>query len=513
VIKSDFPSSAVSCQIQPSESDTEFLSAEFCFLRFGTYQGLTAIYLVEYRLLIDMLFFHLYSRIIICCCLIATFLIVASEYFFNTPEQKKEQHQNVVLIVVDTLRADHLGCYGYHQNTSPHIDAFAEESVLFENAIATSSWTTPSIGSILTSHYPSQFGIVGQKDLIRRLPDRFLTLAEIFRANGYFTGGIISSDIISSRLNFNQGFDIYSETNSKGRLHISSPAITTEAVNLIRENRYNKFFLFLHYFDPHFAYTMHSDFNYDSEYSGRLSSPVERLTVAEQRHSFSKDDAQFFRSAYNSEISLVDQYIGNLFKVLNDYGLYDDTLIVFTADHGEMLLEKENKFAHGTWLYQEIAHVPLIIKLPGSSAKKRISEFAGLIDLMPTILKYSGVSYPDDYRFEGQPIDISNPGALNRRPVYSEANTSGINKLRVVIKDGWKLILDRLHQQKELYNLNQDPRETVNLSDTNPDSLSKLNHLLQLWIEYTDSCRKTLQSSPSTLNEKQLKNLQSMGYL
>ena len=174
----------------------------------------------------------------------------------------------MILIVVDSLRADHLSSYGYFRKTTPFIDDLSRDSIIFKNAISLAPWTTPSLASLFASRYPAALGFEGEEPI--ELDESFVTLAEVFKYNGYGTKGIVSHDLISSKLKFDQGFDSYNQTNARGYGYVSSPAVTNLAVSFLSRHKKEKFFLFLHYFDPHFDYILHKEFDYYPDYRGSL---------------------------------------------------------------------------------------------------------------------------------------------------------------------------------------------------------------------------------------------------
>jgi hypothetical protein len=206
---------------------------------------------------------------------------------------RQSRGPNVVLIVIDTLRADHVGCYGYTRKTTPNIDKLASNSTLAKNAISTSSWTTASVGSVFTSQYPSVLRI---KDRPVILDDSFITLAEIFRNNGYKTEGIISHLLISSLLNFDQGFESYDQENGKGHGHVSTPSITQKAVRFLKQHKDDSFFLFLHYFDPHYDFQLHDQFNYYPDYNGQLFTGQPILKLRKFAPQMSINDVRYLKS-------------------------------------------------------------------------------------------------------------------------------------------------------------------------------------------------------------------------
>jgi len=228
---------------------------------------------------------------------------------FSKYKFEKIKEPNVILIIIDTLRTNHLSSYGYKRETTPNIDKFASESYLFKNVISAAPWTTPSIGSIITSQYPA---VLGYNDQPVILDSRFITLAEIFKKNNYITGGVIAHQYISTSFGFDQGFDFFDEENAKGHGHISSPSITKKAVSFLKDNQNKKFFLFLHYFDPHYDYILHENYNYYPDYDGPLFSGEPIFKLREIAPSFSDNDIDYIKALYDSEINFTDEHIGKL---------------------------------------------------------------------------------------------------------------------------------------------------------------------------------------------------------
>ena len=174
---------------------------------------------------------------------------------------------NVLLIVVDTLRREELGAYGYPRSTSPNLDRLARAAVRYDQAFSQAAWTTPSISSLLTSRYPSQLGIEGE---LTKLAEDVVLLPEVLRAEGYVTGGVVSHSFCSQKWNFDQGFDFWDQSSIGGHKAITSPGVTERALEFLDQDREQPFFLWLHYFDPHVAYVEHAAFRFGTreEYDG-----------------------------------------------------------------------------------------------------------------------------------------------------------------------------------------------------------------------------------------------------
>ena len=416
---------------------------------------------------------------------------------------------NVIFIVIDTLRADHLGCYGYARNTTPNIDKLANESILFKNVIAPSPWTCPSIGALFTSRYPASLGIT---EAAINISDKFVLLSEVFKEHNYKTHGIISSVYVSSKYGYAQGFDSYDEENAKGEQDISSPSIAQKASSFIEQNRSNKFFLFLHWFDPHYSYMLHKKYNYYPDYNGPICSGMNINELWFKAPYMSANDITHIKALYDSEITFTDEYIGTFINRLKALGLYDDTLIILTADHGEEFSERGDYYiGHTRKLFQEMIHVPLIIKLPGKIKKKTIDGNIGLIDVMPTIVDFLNLKIPDGYQYAGEVINLETPDPPQNRMIFCE--TRWTLNFQAVINQEWKLIQYPEMRIKMLFNLGEDPGETKNIIAINEKKAHELEAALKRWNQ-----EKVLESShviaqKTVFSEEEKARLKALGYL
>ena len=431
--------------------------------------------------------------------------------FFNQCQLHKSK-PNVILIVVDTLRTDHMGAYGYNRNTTPYIDKFKKDSMLFKNAISASPWTIPSLGCLFTSMHPTVLGYRGKPI---RLNEYFLTLAEVFKGNKYTTGGIVSSAFASSRLGFGQGFDSYDEENAQGHGYISSPSLTEKAVSFLESHKQENFFLFLHYFDPHYDYVLHEDYDYFPDYEGPLFSrqPLIR-EIRKIASSLSPDDIAYLQALYDSEVNFTDKHLGILFAKLKELGLYDDALIIFTSDHGEEFCERGDYWiGHSTKLYQELIHVPLIIKLPGNSSQKTVEDYVGLIDLMPTLVDSLGLKIDVKYEFEGEIINLIEGKRSENPEIISQTFNNA--SLLSVIEGGLKLILNTTDNSSEFYNLDGDPEERAMVEGERGEAGVRLKTALQKWQKNAEQKRNRfkLEIKNPDFTPEQLEALKSLGYI
>jgi arylsulfatase A-like enzyme len=414
---------------------------------------------------------------------------------------------SVVLIVVDTLRADYLGAYGHPRPVSPHVDRLAGDAALYENAISAAPWTAPALASMLTARTPPTLRFLGEHPV--PIADRFLTLAEVFRDRGYRTQAIVSHHFVSSVLGFDQGFDRFDESQAQGHGYVSSPTLSDKAVSFLDRHGDEPFLLFLHYFDPHFDFILHEGFEFGPAYEGRRirsGQPIGELRRLAP--DLTPDDVAYLRSLYESEIAFTDAQIGRVLRRLEELGLYEDSLIVFTADHGEEFLERgDDWIGHTRTLYGEVIRVPLIVKRPGPARRDTVSEFFSLTDLMPLIAEHAGVSLPAT-------VEHGDGGAATfdgGRPIVSE--TLRMARLQSVVDDGLKLIQNLDTGRRRLFDLRRDPGERDDLLGRAPDEVQRLTLLLENYREWTGALIRGERPDEAQFTEEQLEQLRSLGYV
>ncbi len=407
----------------------------------------------------------------------------------------------VLLIVVDTLRRDHLGAYGYERDTSPNLDELAARSTLYRSAYSHAPWTTPAIAALMTSRHPEALGI---RDRQSRLAEEFVSLPEVLQEAGWTTGAIVSHSFCSSRWGFAQGFDSFDESNIKGPFATTSQDVSELAIDWIDAHHERPFFLFLHYFDPHAAYVQREGFEFrekgESRYEGRLGSVVipERFAMDPSR--LRPADLREMERLYDSEIALTDRWIGAVLDHLEEVGVLEQTLVIITADHGEEFLD-HGALDHAKTLYDELVRVPLIVHYPGRTAT--VSErIVGLVDVLPTVLDAAGLAAPAGIR--GHSL-LDGP---TREIVYLE--TERLRRLRGVVKDGHKLIVDRDGGAVELYDLVADPSEHENLAAQRPELVAELRALLGALVDAPPT-RKPADEVKLTDEERE--RLRALGYM
>lgn len=425
---------------------------------------------------------------------------------------------NVILIVVDTLRSDHVGCYGADRPTTPAIDALAAEGVRFERAYSTAPWTKPSVASIFTGLFPSGHSA---EPIENKLPESVHTLAEILSDAGYSTGGVISHFILTAFSGYGQGFDVYLESEAQGHEHLSTVGVTDQAVALLEhfESQGNPFFLFVHYFDPHYDYLHHPEIGFASERVGRLDGTQSILELRAMSDDLRDEELAQLRALYDEEIRFTDGGIGRLLSEVHRRRLDENTLIVFTADHGEEFRE-HGWIGHTRSLYQELLHVPLIIRTPGvPGAPRVVPEPVSLVSLAPTILELLGID-AGGLQFQGSSFAALVRGEaptggteifaeVDFTPVASDFRKKRAHK-KAIIVDRFKLIRDDETHEVELYDLESDSDETRNLARERPE----LAHTLQRRLADLVRGAQLGTQTPDrmTLSPDEVERLRALGY-
>jgi arylsulfatase A-like enzyme len=409
---------------------------------------------------------------------------------------------NVVLIVIDTLRRDHLGAYGHERPASPQLDRFAADAVRYDAAQSQAPWTLPSVAAILTGRDPAALGIARDTDV---LDPGLVLLSEVLRDHGYATGAIVSHHFVSADWGFDQGFDRFDDSQAQGHLAVTSPAVTEAALAFLEAHRDRPFFLFLHYFDPHFAYLEHDGFRFerDAPYAGWIESRTPRKRMMEQLATLTDADAREMRRLYASEIAFTDHHIGRVLARLRELELYDRTLILVTADHGEEFLD-HGHLGHGSTLYEDVIAVPLLVRYPGRGAGV-VERPVALIDVFPTVLALIGVK--PGAEVEG--VSLLEEPAGGRLVFGSTAQRGGVHAVR---DDRFKLI-HRRRGGPELYDLTLDPEERRNLlapGAVAPASAERLQRALEA---HTAGLARAPRRAPRDLDAEERRQLEELGYL
>ncbi len=450
---------------------------------------------------------------------LALLALVAGLILWRAPWKDSDgaPRRNVILILLDTVRVDRLGCYGSAMGLTPEIDRFAETAVRFEQAFAHAPWTLPSVASLYTSRHPMQHGAGGHLGSFRMLPERAVTLAEVLRRQGLSTGAILNVLFLSETLGMTQGFasvdhSVHADDNVSGR---RAGPTTDAALGYIDSQGDQPFFLLVHYFDAHLTYDppqpyrrRHAD-PQDREGTDYLFGTV-RDMLRFRRGEIQLGDAMLGRleKLYDGEIAYLDHEVGRLLDGLANRGLEGNTVVVITADHGEEFLDHDG-FEHGHTLYDELLHVPLLIRTPEMTTARSVSATVRQIDLAPTLCELAGVS--PDTSFDGESLAGLMAGArAPERSVLSQGNMWGASGAAWRTA-GYKMIRDAGSVSAELYDITADPGEQTNVCGEVPERCATMVQDLNLVLK-----RLATEAAPGespTLSERDIQRLRALGYL
>lgn len=462
---------------------------------------------------------------------------------------------NLLLVVVDTLRPDHLSCYGYPRPTSPHLDALAARGIVFDDVVAQASFTMPSMATLFTGRLPFEHGVRCHPST---LASADTTLAERFRAAGYRTGAVVSNVLLSRQWGFAQGFDFYdvvaeSPFGDAGRmlapralqrLGRGEPADGTArtAARWLRRHAGSPFFLWVHFIDPHFPYEALP--RLARKFDRGDAAPYEELLARYARGEIGRGELAVGQrlapevlargtDRYDAEIAFADEGLGVLLDALEALGVAGNTLVVVTADHGESLGEHGVNFAHTFTTYESLMRVPLVVAGAGVvGGGRRVSGQASLVDVAPTLLAAAGIGGGAALRgrdlgagWRGDPDGEANhvaygenapllPGHPSHDLIASFAGmhrTGMEGKWRMVREWPWKLIHipGRPEGEDLLFQLESDPGEEEDLAALKPDELNGMRARLREFLE--EEAAQERATVPE-VDEKTAERLRSLGY-
>jgi len=445
--------------------------------------------------------------------------------------EARQQRHGVILIGIDTLRVDctYPGSSpeGSHDLT-PNIRALGARGVVFSTAVAQAPWTLASFASIFTGLYPEEHGAV---HLTSKLAPSQTTLAEILREAGYRTCGVVSGEYVATGAGMAQGFEVFDETQVQGGTGISSEAITGKAIEWLRDHREEPFFLFLHYFDPHWIYQDHDAFRFTDGYSGPLRGPATTMTQSEfqehlgigrpgfRRAALASADLDYLRNRYYEDVAYMDAGLGRLFHFLDETSLWDSCFVILVADHGEAFLE-HGRLGHNNSLHWEEIHVPLAIAGPSVEEGQVIDGPVETRALFSTVLECAGVDPPADRAFPSSLLapDLAEPGLVRSACYTTILGIAGrplANPVECwwtcVQDERWKFIKEHFGGHSFLYDLAVDPGETRNCRAENSDCCGELvRELSRLDAEV----RRRAPTGPRPkVSEAHKQRLRALGYL
>jgi choline-sulfatase len=427
---------------------------------------------------------------------------------------------SAVLIVVDTLRADHLGIYGYRRPTSPRLDEWAQRGVVFEHAFSTSPWTLPAFGSLFTGRLPSRH-LAGtftrddpetapQKKNFRKLESSLPTLAEEMKRHGLATGAVISNAFLGPRFGVSRGFDTYDYHPSHQRRSRRGDAAVDLALDWLDRQAGKPFFLTLHLFDPHLGYDPPPPFR------GRFSGDVpetgkprvtDLMEIRPLLRSGEGVDIDYLEALYDEEVLFVDFLLGRFLDELERRAILDRAVVVLTSDHGEEFLEHED-FEHGHSVYNELLRVPLILWGP-QLEPGRSDAPASLIDLYPTLLEAVGTGGPGGS--PGRSLLTARAGKDRSSPrlLLAESTLYGPER-RAAVRWPYKLTQKPWTDEVALFDLSTDFSETRDLAGERPEIARRLTAALRAVL---DDVEVDAAAEEAELDPETLESLRSLGYI
>lgn len=446
-------------------------------------------------------FFSVLARLGLLCAVICLALLTSCGPTAPRPED------NVVLIVIDTIRPDRLGCYGYPFPTTPNIDAFASEGTLFLQAVTCAPLTLPSVSAMLTSTYPVFNNVRYNGKFF--LGEASVTLAEVLKQRGYRTAAFTGGFPLDSKFKVDQGFDVYDDdfSNSEDRrqhgwigylvddFERTAAEVNERAFEWLEKSKDDPFFLMVHYFDPHLPYAPPSP--YDEK----------------------------FDNPYDGEVAYTDEHVGELLDKLEELGLKNNTLIVLTGDHGESLGQHE-EVTHGEFVYDSTVLIPLVMyhreKIPKGL---KVDTMVRSIDIMPTILDF--LDFPDTPHTQGVSLLPALDGKLVETPILLEATlhyyeSEGLGHEPIMITglrtSEWKFVYVVVERDGkrgwtgELYNVADEPLELLDVKSENPEIFNRLKDEMHSMIR-TYSAGGVPKNNFMEMDRETREKLKSLGYL
>ena len=430
------------------------------------------------------------------------------------PRQSRPEPVNVIIVMVDTLRADHMSTYGYERKTTPFISKFASQAVVFEHARSQASCTFPSINSLLTSRNPAIFTRQAKGQL--GIPDEYPSIAEILKTHGYRTIAVSASPIVRATPSdfnpnggFDRGFDVFVEDPLWGPGAQVNRAVKSQ-LDAVEE----PFFLYAHYMDPHGPYRPPE--RYEKRFAGEYEGlqfiergnpvPIGKMLYANGPHVDITDrDIQHLVDLYDDEIRYFNGVFSRLIRYLDERDLLDHTVIVLAADHGEEFLEHGHiKHCRGVW--DTVTRVPLIFRFPGVEGGLRIEDAVQNLDIVPTILDYLTIE-PEGLEFEGTSllpfIDGREP---SRRYAFSDQR-----EYRSADDGRFHLILNGEDGRVTLFDIRSDPLEQRDLFSVNHPEITRLSDALNRWLTDTGQLLRFDEEMAAARTKEE--ELRALGYL
>lgn len=436
--------------------------------------------------------------------------LAALSCFHPDPPRPK----NVLVLLVDTLRADHLAAYGYGRPTSAAFDAFARAHLFFREARSQASCTFPSVNSLLTSRFPQAF--LGQPNEGMGIPATIPSLAEILSQKGFRTAAVSASPIVRkspTRFNPHGGFERGFATFVEDCLWQPAECVNRKGLEQLAVADPRPFFLYLHYIDPHGPYSPPPSYRRrfatgtsDKAFirDGNPNPIADHLYKGAPDPGVTTADLQHLVDLYDDEIAYLDGQLGHLLKALGKSGRLDDTIVIFAADHGEDFLD-HGHVKHCRTLFDTEIRTPLAMSIPGTPAAQAVDRPVENLDIVPTVLDYLG------FGTEGRALaGRSLRPLIERRQVAEVVQRSALGTFRAVSDGRFKLLHDLASHRFQLFDLTADPQEAKDVLAQNRREFHRLRLALSDWLAQAEGTALSESVKRAELEERKLR---SLGYI
>ncbi len=441
--------------------------------------------------------------------------------------------KRVILLTLDTLRHDAMGCYAPKTGATPRLDEFAKEAAVFTNAFSSAPWTLPAVVSLMTGTSPQVHQVLEDGNAA---PAKLPTLAEYFKRAGYRTGAVGYNTILLPRTKLDRGFDKYRwfpvqtvrlETFDAGLTpwlmsvftvqSANADILTNFAIKWCKENATQDFFLWVHYFDPHMPYAPPKPFEPADPEQAAMGGRFADLDNARIGHTgLDAKRRPWIRALYDAEVRYMDAEVGRFLDTLREMGLYDDSLIIVTSDHGEEFWDHD-RFEHGHTMYNELLRIPLMAKLPQSHTSTTVDSYVGTQAILPTVLELCGIApdTPQALPASFLPLLRDPHAPFNEKPILGGGSLF-VDHMNSVIFDHMKYVHFEISGHEMLFNLDRDPQELDSIVFQDAAALAKGRELLDAAMTTAPRLRDQLgigQEKSAPLAPQETLSLQALGYL
>ncbi len=428
---------------------------------------------------------------------------------------------NVILIVVDALRADHLSCYDYKRKTTPHIDLLAQNSLICFNSFSQSTQTPTSMASLFTGTYPLVHKVFVPPNINNEysvLPESLWLISEVMHKKNFYTSAVTACGWVSSDSNYDQGFDEFHVVKR------GDPRIIGDAIQFIREKKNENFFLYIHLLDLHDYFWLNKEIknhkflkpSYElsplmKEFHSKKPNEIyQYLSNPDKEIGLTQEDLDYLIDRYDSYLFHTDKLIGDLVNALQEEGIFEKTMVILTADHGEKFMEHGEMVHGGKTLYNEVVHVPLIFHsqqlFPETKTVQTLVEHA---DILPTLVDI----------YDAGEIKIGNLNQLQGQSLLKMENDKSVfivspNRSHMKVINGkWSLIYSREGEEIELYDLEKDPLEKKDLSEQYKDVREQMLEILREKIRESLDIGQVVDHEVKRIDNEVKETLKSLGYI